>query len=101
MSPSTACRPGCGACCIAPSIASPIPGMPQGKPAGVPCVQLDADHRCRLFGHPDRPAFCSGLQPAIDMCGDTRAHALRWLADLESATRPDPVLPVKPSNINP
>ncbi|HNM56919.1 MAG TPA: YkgJ family cysteine cluster protein, partial [Thauera aminoaromatica] len=22
------CRPGCAACCIAPSISSPIPGMP-------------------------------------------------------------------------
>ncbi|EQA7518310.1 YkgJ family cysteine cluster protein, partial [Shigella flexneri] len=22
------CRPGCGACCTAPSIFSPIPGMP-------------------------------------------------------------------------
>ncbi|ENR9132482.1 TPA: YkgJ family cysteine cluster protein, partial [Shigella flexneri] len=22
------CRPGCGACCTAPSISSPIPGMP-------------------------------------------------------------------------
>jgi Fe-S-cluster containining protein len=40
------CRPGCGACCIAPSISSPIPGMPVvdgiSKPAGVRCVQLDA-----------------------------------------------------------
>ncbi|HNV09555.1 MAG TPA: YkgJ family cysteine cluster protein, partial [Dokdonella sp.] len=27
------CRSGCGACCIAPSISSPIPGMPNGKPA--------------------------------------------------------------------
>ncbi|MCF5019628.1 YkgJ family cysteine cluster protein, partial [Pseudomonas lactis] len=27
------CREGCGACCIAPSISSPLPGMPQGKPA--------------------------------------------------------------------
>jgi Fe-S-cluster containining protein len=26
-----ACRSGCGACCIAPSISSAIPGMPQGK----------------------------------------------------------------------
>jgi len=30
--PKLACRSGCGACCIAPSIASPIPRMPQGKP---------------------------------------------------------------------
>jgi hypothetical protein len=31
--PGHACRPGCGACCIAPSITSPIPGMPDGKPS--------------------------------------------------------------------
>ncbi len=85
---ATACRPGCGACCIAPSITSPIPGMPDGKPAGVPCVQLDADMRCRLFGRPERPAFCGGLQPSHEMCGDSTAHAMHWLSHLETATRP-------------
>ena len=88
MLPPIPCRPGCAACCIAPSISSPIPGMPQGKPAGVPCVQLDADGRCRLFGHPSRPAVCSGLQPAAEMCGSSRAHAMQWLARLEAATTP-------------
>lgn len=83
-----ACRPGCAACCIAPSISSPIPGMPQGKPPGVPCVQLDEQLNCRLFGRPERPACCAGLQPAADMCGDSRDHALRWLGELERATRP-------------
>ncbi|MGK3606278.1 YkgJ family cysteine cluster protein, partial [Klebsiella variicola] len=34
------CRTDCGACCIAPSISSPIPGMPQGKPANPRCIQL-------------------------------------------------------------
>lgn len=82
------CRERCGACCIAPSITSPIPGMPQGKPAGVPCIQLDDDYRCRIFGQPERPAFCAGLQPAADMCGDTRTHAILWLSALEQATRP-------------
>ncbi|MFC0402948.1 YkgJ family cysteine cluster protein [Paraburkholderia rhizosphaerae] len=52
-----ACRPGCGACCIAPSISSPIPGMPDGKPAGVRCVQLGDDLRCAIFGKPERPAW--------------------------------------------
>jgi hypothetical protein len=84
-----ACRPGCGACCIAPSISSPIPGMPQGKPAGVPCVQLTADHRCAIFGRPERPAVCGGLRPQVAMCGDGRAAALRYLAGLEEATRPE------------
>ncbi|MFC3339074.1 YkgJ family cysteine cluster protein [Paracandidimonas soli] len=82
------CRPLCGACCIAPSIASPIPGMPRGKPAGVPCIQLDEDYRCKLFDKPERPAFCGGLKPAADMCGMTREHAIAWLADLEKATAP-------------
>ena len=85
---AASCRPGCGACCIAPSITSPIPGMPDGKPAGVPCVQLDADMRCRLFGRPERPAFCGGLQPSLEMCGTSSAHAMRWLGVLEAATRP-------------
>ena len=82
------CRPGCGACCIAPSISSPIPGMPRGKPAGVPCVQLDADLRCRLFGRPERPDCCAGLQPGPEMCGTDREHALRWLGQLERDTAP-------------
>ncbi len=82
------CRPGCAACCIAPSITSPIPGMPQGKPAGVRCVQLDEDLRCRLFGDPRRPAVCGGLQPEPAMCQDSGPQALAWLTRLEHATRP-------------
>jgi Fe-S-cluster containining protein len=83
-----ACRSGCGACCIAPSISSPIPGMPDGKPAGMRCAQLDEANRCRIFGRPERPAVCGGLQPSRDMCGDTRSHALAYLARLERATSP-------------
>ncbi|QSA20024.1 YkgJ family cysteine cluster protein, partial [Vibrio furnissii] len=40
------CRLGCGACCIAPSISSPIPGMPNGKPAGTRCIQLNENNLC-------------------------------------------------------
>ncbi|MET0382252.1 MAG: YkgJ family cysteine cluster protein [Burkholderiaceae bacterium] len=87
-SSAPACRPGCGACCIAPSITRPIPGMPQGKPAGARCIQLDDQLRCRLFGHPDRPTFCAGLRPSDEMCGASAGHAMRWLARLEEATRP-------------
>ena len=80
------CRPGCGACCIAPSISSPIPGMPHGKPAGVRCIQLDAANRCRLFGRPERPAVCGGLQPQREMCGDDAAQAMHFLTRLERLT---------------
>jgi Fe-S-cluster containining protein len=82
------CRTGCGACCIAPSISSPIPGMPQGKPAGVRCVQLTDDNRCRLFGLPERPAVCSRLRPAAEMCGRTAEEALAYLGALEAVTLP-------------
>lgn len=82
------CRPQCGACCIAPSISSPIPGMPNGKPAGVPCIQLDELLRCKLFGKPERPAFCGGLQPSLEMCGETREQAIAWLSWLETETQP-------------
>jgi uncharacterized protein len=62
--------------------------MPQGKPAGVRCVQLDDANRCRLFGRPERPAFCGGLQPSQEMCGHGREQAMAWIASLERATRP-------------
>lgn len=74
------CRPGCGACCIAPSISS------LGKPAGVRCAHLDEAHLCRIFGQPQRPACCSGLQPSAEMCGDSREYAIAWLSELERLT---------------
>ncbi|WP_411853579.1 YkgJ family cysteine cluster protein [Roseiflexus sp.] len=82
------CRVGCGACCIAPSISSPIPGMPHGKPAGMRCVQLSADNRCMLFGRPERPAVCTSLQPAVEMCGTTNEEAFIILTALERMTSP-------------
>ncbi|MDP3519539.1 MAG: YkgJ family cysteine cluster protein [Hydrogenophaga sp.] len=85
---SLACRPGCAACCIAPSITSPLPGLPLGKPAGVACPHLDEALRCRLFGLPERPSVCSSLPPEPAMCGSDRWHALRFLQQLEQATLP-------------
>jgi Fe-S-cluster containining protein len=82
------CRVGCGACCIAPSISSPIPGMPNGKPAGVRCIHLTSDHRCALFGKPERPEVCNRLQPSEQMCGHSTKEALIYLTYLERATRP-------------
>lgn len=66
--------------------------MPQGKPAGVPCVQLDAQLRCRIFGQPERPAVCGQLQASEEMCGavdDSGVHAHGWLMRLEKLTLPD------------
>lgn len=82
------CRSGCAACCIAVSISSPIPGMPNGKPAGIPCVQLDKNLRCKLFGMPERPAVCSALQPSGEMCGSSTEEAFAILTEWERLTRP-------------
>jgi hypothetical protein len=62
--------------------------MPHGKPAGVACVQLDAQWRCKLFGRAERPAFCASLRPTADMCGRNRDEANALLAALERATAP-------------
>ena len=62
--------------------------MPNGKPAGVRCVQLDDANRCRIFGQPERPAFCGGLQASVEMCGESSAQAVRWLTRLERETAP-------------
>ncbi len=87
MSPKShfECRVGCGACCIAISISSPIPGMPNGKPAGVRCVNLDDRNLCKLFGTPDRPRVCGGFMAEHEFCGDTDADAMRILSDLEAS----------------
>jgi hypothetical protein len=62
--------------------------MPDGKPAGVRCVQLTDDNLCKLFGLPERPAVCAGLKPSAEMCGETREEALIYLAELELLTNP-------------
>ena len=62
--------------------------MPNGKPPGVPCVQLDAQLGCLLFGKPERPAVCLSLRPELSMCGNSAAQAHQFLAALERATQP-------------
>ena len=77
------CRTSCGACCIAPSISSPIPGMSHGKKAGEPCVQLTNDFKCKLFGSDLRPAVCTSFMPEYIVCGDSREEALETIYRLE------------------
>ena len=62
--------------------------MPQGKPAGVRCIQLEDDARCRIFGQPERPAVCGGLMPSVEMCGTSNGQALAYLTRLERLTQP-------------
>ncbi|NMC42133.1 MAG: YkgJ family cysteine cluster protein [Bacteroidales bacterium] len=81
------CRPGCGACCIAISISSPIPGMPEGKPAGVRCIHLTEDYLCALFGSDLRPKVCADFMPEPAICGSSREEAIRIMEELERGER--------------
>ncbi len=88
------CRAGCGACCIVISISSPIPGMPNGKPAGTPCIHLLPNGYCALFGKPERPQVCLDFKAEKYICGDTREEAYKTIADLEGISL-DKIKPFK------
>lgn len=76
------CRSGCGACCIALSISSPIPGMDGGKAVGERCIHLQDDYKCALFGKPERPAVCSAFKAEPLFCGTNRDEAMKILMSL-------------------
>lgn len=82
------CKSGCGACCIAPSISSSIPGMICGKPAGERCIHLTKENKCSIFGKPQRPKVCLSLKPSLEMCGSSFDEAMDFLESLEKATKP-------------
>ena len=80
---SMKCREKCGACCIAPSISSPIPGMPNGKKAGERCINLDENFWCTIFNHPNRPKVCGSFRAEKLVCGNNQEEAMQILSELE------------------
>lgn len=80
------CRSGCAACCIVISISSIIPGMLNGKPAGIRCVNLDKNNLCSLHGTDSYPDVCGNFKPSKDICGNTAEEALNNLDKLEKLT---------------
>lgn len=60
--------------------------MPNGKPAGVPCIHLDNQFNCLLFNQSTRPAICRQLKPCPEMCGANQQEALAYLTLLEQLT---------------
>ena len=77
------CRLNCAACCIYPSISSPIPGMPKGKPAGGRCAQLADDLSCKIFNSPERPKVCGDFKAEKIICGNSAQEAYSIIASLE------------------
>ena len=80
------CRVGCAACCVSISITSPVPGFPDGKPAGERCAALSDDGVCRIWGRPDYPSVCRNFRAGKEYCGENRDEAEIRLAALEAAT---------------
>jgi hypothetical protein len=62
--------------------------MPDGKPAGVRCVNLNGEGLCRLWGQANYPDVCRNFRPSPWVCGESAAEALALIAALEKATRP-------------
>lgn len=60
--------------------------MPDGKPAGVRCVQLNEQNLCKLFDDPRRPALCRQFGYDDAVCGEDREQALAILTEWEHAT---------------
>ncbi len=79
------CR-SCGACCIALSISSRVPGYSGGKPAGERCVHLNEENLCGIYE--ERPAVCREFSPSSELCGNSLEEALMNLSELEELTRP-------------
>jgi len=81
------CRSGCGACCIVISISSSIPGMPNGKPAGVRCINLDKDNNCTIYKSESYPQVCSDFKACVEMCGETNKYAFDYYNTLEKSLK--------------
>jgi hypothetical protein len=68
------------------SISSPIPDMPDGKPAGIKCLHLTKDRCCDLFGSIHRPKICEKFQADPEICGKSKREAMELIALLEKET---------------
>ena len=78
------CRENCGACCIELSISSPIPGMPDGKPAGIRCIHLQEDYRCAIYDN-GKPQVSEGFNAEEEFCGSNQDEAMRILGSLSDS----------------
>ncbi|TDM06161.1 MAG: hypothetical protein C4K60_16105 [Ideonella sp. MAG2] len=75
------CRPHCAACCTAPSISSPIPGMPHGE--AVAFQRLDQRLATCLLGRGS--PITTTHQALADELGTVREMVTRLLKRFEQA----------------
>jgi hypothetical protein len=56
--------------------------MPDGKEAGVRCINLLDDYRCAIYNEPGYPKVCSGFNAEPEFCGSSQEEAMRILGSL-------------------
>jgi hypothetical protein len=56
--------------------------MPDGKKAGVRCINLMDDYRCAIYNDPGYPKVCSDFNAEPEFCGTGREEAMRILYSL-------------------
>ena len=78
------CRSGCGACCVALSISSSLPGMAGGKSAGVRCIHLLDDYKCAIYTDSAKPKVCIDFKAEPEFCGSSREEAMEILFSLST-----------------
>ncbi|WOJ98652.1 Fe-S-cluster oxidoreductase [Congregibacter brevis] len=61
--------------------------MPRGKPAGIACINLDAQtNSCKIWGTLEYPSVCRDFSPHDEVCGDSREQAISLIRSLEIKT---------------
>jgi hypothetical protein len=63
-------------------ISTPIPGMADGKPAGVKCIHLIDDYKCAIYNDPGKPKVCTDFKAEPEFCGSTQEEAMMILFSL-------------------
>jgi len=61
--------------------------MPNGKPAGDRCINLNDENLCSLHRKGEYPSVCGNFMPSMEMCGERNEHAMEYLKNLEAMTK--------------
>jgi hypothetical protein len=62
--------------------------MPEGKPAGVVCLNLDlGNYQCTIWGTDQYPQLCRDFRPDKTTCGGSQQEAIQLINQLELSTR--------------
>ena len=56
--------------------------MPEGKEAGVRCINLTDDYRCSVYNDHGYPKVCAGFNAEPEFCGKDREEAMKILGSL-------------------